>query len=88
MVNMYVIISYDVNSNKCNRIMKLLRKYLFHVQKSVFEGELTQKEINIIKEEVNKIVDENDSVIIYQITSYKALKKEQIKEKLNNNLII
>ena len=38
---MYIICTYDVKSKNCPKFMKLLRRYLFHVQKSVFEGELT-----------------------------------------------
>lgn len=40
---MYVICTYDVNEKKCSKVMKILRKYLFHIQKSVFEGTLTPK---------------------------------------------
>ena len=38
---MYIICTYDVKSKNCPKFMKLLRRYLFHVQESVFEGELT-----------------------------------------------
>ena len=38
---MYVICVYDVQEKRCAKVMKVLRKYLFHVQKSVFEGEAT-----------------------------------------------
>ena len=41
MVKMYVICTYDVAEKRCVKVMKVLRKYMFHVQNSVFEGELT-----------------------------------------------
>ena len=41
---MYLKISYDVESDYCNKILEILRKYLFHVHNSVFEGELTDKQ--------------------------------------------
>ena len=43
---MYVICVYDVNEKTCVKVMKILRKYLFHIQKSVFEGPLTPKQFS------------------------------------------
>ena len=44
---MYIICVYDVKEKRCQKFMKLLRKYLFHVQNSVFEGTLTQNNITV-----------------------------------------
>ena len=44
---MYVICTYDVNEKRCDKLKKLLRQYLFHVQKSVFEGELILSEDSV-----------------------------------------
>ena len=38
---MYIICTYDIKEKRCPKVMKVLRRYMFHVQKSVFEGELT-----------------------------------------------
>ena len=59
--------------------MKICRKYLTHVQRSVFEGTLTDAELNRLKKEVNRIIDvEEDSVCIYRMESLKFTQKEQI----------
>ena len=50
---MYLIISYDVESDYCNKILKILRKYLFHVHNSVFEGELTDKQKKELENQLN-----------------------------------
>ena len=34
---MFVIVTYDVSSKRVVKVMKTCRKYLTHVQKSVFE---------------------------------------------------
>lgn len=83
---MYYIVSYDVQVERCSKIMKILRKYLFHIHNSVFEGELTNLEYENMKKEVNNILANNDSIIFYQIVSKKALKKEG--NKFGNNIII
>ena len=40
--SMFVIMSYDINKKRVSKVMKVCRKYLIHVQKSVFEGNLTE----------------------------------------------
>lgn len=76
---MFVIIVYDVKTKKNPKILKLLRKYCFHVQESVFEGELTVKQLNDFKLETKNIgLDNEDSIIIYSVASRKNIKKESI----------
>lgn len=79
---MYIIVVYDVDESLCSKYMKVLRKYLFHTQKSVFEGEITTKDFKRLQNELVKI-DKNEDVLFYVISSKKALSKVDI----NNNLI-
>ena len=44
---MYMVCVYDVDEKRCAKVMKVLRNYLFHIQKSVFEGSLTPNHIEI-----------------------------------------
>ncbi len=63
---MYYILVYDVNQKRVNKILKLLRKYMNWVQNSVFEGELSESQIERLKYEVKKLINpREDSVIIY-----------------------
>ncbi|MFN4220129.1 MAG: CRISPR-associated endonuclease Cas2 [bacterium] len=69
---MKVIFVYDIelkdkeDQKRLNKIKKIGRKYLTHIQKSVFEGELTEGQIYKLESEVMKVVDlERDSVILY-----------------------
>lgn len=76
---MHVIMVYDVNKKRVKQALKICRKYLFHVQKSVFEGNITEAQLKRLKNELNKILDANiDSVIIYKLESVKYVKKEQL----------
>ena len=54
-------------------------KYLIHIQKSVFEGNITESKLKALKEELGHLIDtQMDSVIIYHLDSVKYTKKEQI----------
>jgi len=39
---MYVLITYDVQAKRTEKYKKLLRKYLAHIQFSVFSGDLSE----------------------------------------------
>ena len=78
-MRMYVILIYDINQKQVGRALKICRKYLMHVQESVFEGNITEARLNALKEELAAIVDTGtDSVIIYRMDSVRYTKKEQI----------
>lgn len=51
---MFVILVYDVKAKRNNKILKTCRKYLRHVQKSVFEGNLTEAKLKRLKNELKK----------------------------------
>ena len=44
-INMYVIITYDVGVKRNSKVLKICRRYLLHVQKSVFEGHITETDL-------------------------------------------
>lgn len=85
---MYVICTYDVNEKRCSKIMKILRRYLFHIQKSVFEGTLTPKQFNLLKEELKKEVAESDSIIFYFSYNEKQIYKVDFNNENKSNLNI
>ena len=74
---MFVILVYDVKTKRNNKILKTYRKYLRHVQKSVFEGNLTEAKLKRLKNELKKISNEKeDSIIIYRFETLKYSSKE------------
>ncbi len=85
---MYVICTYDVKSKNCPKFMKLLRRYLFHVQESVFEGELTPSKYKKMKSELDKIISKEDNVTLYFSYNSKMIKREELGKKVKNNIII
>lgn len=76
---MFVILSYDVKVKRVSKVMKTCRKYLSHVQNSVFEGSITEKNLNKLKNEIERIIDKDtDRVSIYEMQSLKYTTKERI----------
>jgi len=74
---MYVIIVYDVSVERVSKVCQFLRQFLNWIQNSVFEGELTESELEKIKTGLKKIIDsERDSVIIYILRTDQILKRE------------
>lgn len=69
---MFVIVTYDVNVKRNNKVLKICRKYLVHVQKSVFEGNITEAKLRKLKSELKRTTKtDEDSVIIYRFDSLK-----------------
>ena len=65
---MYIIIIYDINTKRVNKVHKYLKTYLTWIQNSVFEGEISKSQYQTITTELKQLIDEDeDSVIIYEI---------------------
>lgn len=72
---MYIIAVYDVDKNRCGRMLKLCRAYLHHIQNSVFEGEITEGKLEELKIRAKKIMRDEDSLIIFSSRNEKWLDK-------------
>ncbi|AAB91229.1 conserved hypothetical protein [Archaeoglobus fulgidus DSM 4304] len=76
-VIVYVIVAYDVNVERVNRVKKFLRRYLNWVQNSLFEGELSSADLEEVKMGLREIINEDeDMVVIYRFRSADAFKRE------------
>ena len=74
---MYVIIVYDINVDRVNKVKSFLRQFLFWIQNSVFEGEVSESEFKIIYDGLMSIIDEEvDSIIIYKLRMVELLNRE------------
>lgn len=86
---MFIILTYDVNQKRDTKMLKICRKYLVHIQRSVFEGNITEKNLGELKNEIDKIIKYNeDSVCIYSMVSLPNMRKEQIGVFVENSNII
>lgn len=79
---MYVVLVYDVSqqengAKRWSKIFKICKRYLTHIQNSVFEGEISKAQLAQLQQELKLYIDkELDSVIIFKSRQEKWLDKE------------
>ena len=94
---MYVILVYDINLEEkdgqkvLRNVFKICKKYLVHIQNSVFEGELLESQAIKLKAELDKYIrDDKDSVILFKSRNQKWLEKEfwgKIEDDVTDNFL-
>jgi CRISPR-associated protein Cas2 len=82
---MFYIVTYDIKSPKrLPKALKTCRKFLYWVQKSVFEGELTNKQISDLKMQLTQIINKKeDMVLFYEIRNKEVVNKNILGAELN-----
>jgi CRISPR-associated protein Cas2 len=62
----YVIVVYDTAVERNPKILRICRQYLHHVQRSVFEGELSVGQLRRLRSAVEGVIDSTyDHVLMY-----------------------
>jgi len=87
---MFVILVYDIELKRVAKVLKTCRKYLYWVQNSVFEGEISEANLAKLKIELSRIIDKNkDSIIIYNFrtTRYSSVEILGIKKGGEDNFL-
>ena len=81
--SMYVILVYDINLEEkdgqrvLRNVFKTCKKYLVHIQNSVFEGELLESQAIKLNAELDRFIrQDKDSVILFKSRNQKWLDKE------------
>lgn len=69
----YVIVVYDVQADRTRKFLKYLRRYLTHVQNSVFEGELTEGTFEEVTSTLQSMLQAGESVIVYRMATEKNI---------------
>lgn len=87
---MYIILVYDVNKRRVSKVMKICKKYLHHVQNSVFEGNITISQLDKLKFQLKNVINtREDKICIYHLGSLKYVRKEELgKVKVISDIII
>lgn len=86
---MFVILVYDVNQKRVAKTRKICRKYLTPIQRSVFEGDLTRRQLTMLQDELKRFLEpEEDSVCFYEFESMRYSHKNQFgKIEENGNIL-
>ena len=78
---MYVVLVYDVSqqengAKRWSKIFKICKRYLTHIQNSVFEGEITEANLIKLREELKPCIRRDlDSVIVFKSRNSRWLDK-------------
>ena len=81
-LKMYIILVYDIAMDDegkkiLPKVYKMCKKFLFHIQNSVFEGEINEPNLMILKSKLVEYIRRDiDSVIIFKSRNEKWLNKE------------
>ena len=79
---MYIVLVYDISKTdnvqkRWSRIFNICKKYLTHIQNSVFEGELSKVQLEKLRQELKPHVDTSlDSIILFKSRQERWLDKE------------
>ncbi len=74
---MYVVVVYDIEEERVERVRKVLQKYFTWVQNSVFEGEIGEGRLAECKAELRKVIKATrDSVYFYEVKHVGCLKRK------------
>lgn len=73
----YDISQTENGQKRWTHVFKICKKYLTHIQNSVFEGELSKVQLVQLQQELKPYIDKQlDSVIIFKSRQEKWLEKE------------
>ncbi|WP_297889768.1 CRISPR-associated endonuclease Cas2 [Sulfurihydrogenibium sp.] len=76
---MFVILVYDANEKRVQKFHKICKKYLIHVQNSVFEGEISEANYRLLVDELKEIMNKDeDSILIYKFRTKKYYEREEL----------
>ena len=79
---MYIVLVYDVSqedhgTKRWSKIFKTCKRYLTHIQNSVFEGEISRAQLASLQQALKQYIDpELDSVILFKSRQEKWMDKE------------
>lgn len=76
---MYVLLVYDIEVARLTKVHKFLKRHLHWVQNSVFEGELSDAQLETVRAGLRQLLsDDADSVLIYTAREQRWLSRETL----------
>lgn len=71
---MYVLMTYDVEAKRTVKFKKLLRKYLQHIQYSVFSGDLSEAKLIELRRFISRLLKPGE-----RVTEISAANRKNVK---------
>jgi CRISPR-associated protein Cas2 len=86
---MYVVLVYDVDETRVNKVRKVLLPFLFWIQNSVFIGEISSAKFRILTLRLNKVIDKDyDTIDIFIVRHEKLTKRRTLGRKKDLDSVI
>lgn len=85
---MYIIAIYDVEAKRTNLFKKLCRSYFTHIQKSVFEGEISEKKFEEFIVKVKKLIKNDAFFKVFIIKNSKNIDFLTFGEIPDENILV
>ncbi len=75
---MFYIVTYDIaHPKRLAKALKICRRYLFWVSRSVFQGTLSPVKMKLLLRELNSVLDyKKDSLVVFSIRNEAVCKYE------------
>lgn len=81
----YLMVMYDVGEVRVGKVFRICKKYLFHVQNSVFRGPISEADFVRLKHELEQVIDKScDFILILRLQSQDVVKEEILGCKVEN----
>lgn len=86
---MFLIMVYDIEQKRVNKVLKIGRQYLTWVQNSVLEGEIRDAAFERLKSDLQNVIEEKkDSVIFYKFRTKMYTDRETMGVKKGGEEVI
>ncbi|KAB1193633.1 CRISPR-associated endonuclease Cas2 [Haloferax sp. MBLA0076] len=72
---MYVVLVYDMEADRTQKMLRLSRRYLTHVQNSVLEGEISAGDLEELRGHIEALLKDGESVVLYELSSDSLLNR-------------
>jgi len=67
-------IQSEEDEERLRKVCEIAKQFLFHVEYSVFYGEINENNLNLLINKLKKIMKDEDSIIIYKFNSKKDIR--------------
>lgn len=81
----YMFLYYDIDEKRVQKVFKICKKYLMHVQNSVFRGEITPSATMKLKEELMQVIAGEDEIVFIKLMNQKSFDEEVITKTSKND---
>jgi CRISPR-associated protein Cas2 len=82
----YAFVLYDIGEKRVNKVFKVCKKYFKHHQKSVFRGNITPSELINLRNDLKKVIDdEEDFISIIKFISKASFDEETLGKNKGNS---